>query len=89
MASAKITLGTPKAVSTETTDMVIIGGGICGILAAKNCHDRGLKYKLIEREALLGGNWHLLANAHSYLQVRHPLRVYRHPNLLRKIKPER
>ena len=72
MASAKITLGIPRGVTPEATDMIIVGGGICGILAAKNCHDRGLSYKLIEREACLGGNWHTMANTHSHLQVRPP-----------------
>lgn len=51
-------------------EMIIIGGGICGIIAAKMCHDRNISYILVERQEILGGNWHSLANAHSYLQVR-------------------
>ncbi len=50
-------------------DMVIIGGGICGLLAARQCRDMGLSYTLIEREKRLGGNWHTKANDHSFLQV--------------------
>jgi len=69
MVSAKITLSLPKDLPKESTEMLIVGGGICGILAAKNCHDRGIKYILFERESCLGGNWHTLANTHSYLQV--------------------
>lgn len=69
MASAKVSLVFPTDGPTETTEMIIVGGGICGILAAKKCHDLNIPYKLIEREDKLGGNWHILANAHSYLQV--------------------
>ncbi len=49
--------------------MVIFGGGICGILAAKQCHDRGMKYVVVEKEAKLGGVWHTMANGTSFLQV--------------------
>lgn len=55
--------------SFREVGMVIVGGGICGILAAKMCHDRKLSYCLVEREAVLGGNWFTLANARSSLQV--------------------
>lgn len=50
-------------------DVVIIGGGICGILAARECQKRGLTYAILEKEPQLGGNWYTKANAHSYLQV--------------------
>lgn len=72
MASAKITVGISPKAPTETTEMLIVGGGICGILAAKNCVDSGIKYRLVEKESCLGGNWHTLANTHSYLQVSTP-----------------
>ncbi|KAL6781746.1 hypothetical protein ACKKBF_B09280 [Auxenochlorella protothecoides x Auxenochlorella symbiontica] len=54
-------------------DMVIIGGGICGLLAARQCRDKGLSYTLIEREKRLGGNWHTKANDHSFLQAYEPM----------------
>jgi heterodisulfide reductase subunit A-like polyferredoxin len=69
MASAKVTLGLSPKMMVEETEMVIVGGGICGILAAKQCHDRGMKYVVIEKEAKLGGVWHTMANGTSFLQV--------------------
>ncbi len=71
MASAKVTLGVSSKMQVEETEMVIVGGGICGILAAKQCHDRGMKYVVIEKEAKLGGVWHTMANGTSFLQVRY------------------
>ena len=52
------------------TDMAIVGGGICGILAAKMCGDRRWPYVVVERNEELGGVWGTLANKHSYLQAR-------------------
>jgi hypothetical protein len=69
MATAEVTLGFAPNMKTEKTEMVIIGGGICGILAAKQCHDRGMKYVVVERESKLGGVWHTMANGTSFLQV--------------------
>jgi cation diffusion facilitator CzcD-associated flavoprotein CzcO len=69
MASAKVSVLNRGPASEMHTEMVIVGGGICGILAAKMCTDREIPYKLIERERMLGGNWHSLANSTSYLQV--------------------
>lgn len=69
MASAKVSVVHRPASSEIHTEMVIVGGGICGIIAAKMCTDRKIPYKLIERERILGGNWHSLANSTSYLQV--------------------
>ncbi len=59
----------PPAEVVET-DMIIVGGGICGILAAKMCADRRWPYVLVERNPELGGVWTSLANRHSYLQAR-------------------
>lgn len=52
------------------TDMMIVGGGICGILAAKMCADRRWPYVVVEKNPQLGGVWTTLANRHSYLQAR-------------------
>jgi cation diffusion facilitator CzcD-associated flavoprotein CzcO len=71
MARATITLASSAAPDEELrTEFVIVGGGICGILAAKQCSDRQWPYLVIERNAELGGVWGTLANNHSYLQVR-------------------
>lgn len=59
----------PPVTEPVGRDVVIIGGGICGILAARECQKRGLTYAILEREPQLGGNWYTKANAHSYLQV--------------------
>ena len=53
----------------EQTDVLIVGGGICGVLAAQQCKERGIPFKLIERCGDFGGVWAFRANAHSHLQV--------------------
>ena len=58
-----------KAPVTVETDVVIIGAGICGILAARECHDRGYPYVILDREDQFGGVWNTMANNYSYLQV--------------------
>lgn len=72
MASAKVTLGASPSAPSTRVDMVIVGGGICGILAAKSCVDRGLSYAVIERTGGLGGVWHTMANTTSFLQAFEP-----------------
>ena len=51
-------------------DVCIVGGGICGILAAQGCVQRGLSFVLLEQGEALGGCWQTLANSYSTLQVR-------------------
>lgn len=53
----------------QAVDVVIVGGGLCGVLAAHRCHTTDLTYCLIERQSDLGGVWASLANQHSQLQV--------------------
>lgn len=72
MASATVTLGFSKTAQVDNVDIVIIGGGICGIMAAKKAQERGLKYVVIERTHALGGVWHTMANATSFLQAFEP-----------------
>ena len=55
--------------SGETVDVCIIGGGLCGVMAAHRCQHVGLTYCVIERQSDLGGVWASLANQHSHLQV--------------------
>ena len=69
MATTFVSVASEAAALAQTTEVAIIGGGICGILAAKGCRDRNLPYRLIERGDDLGGNWMTLANGHSYLQA--------------------
>lgn len=54
----------------DIATVAIVGGGICGVLAARECQKRGLTYEIFEKKSQLGGNWYTKANAHSYLQVR-------------------
>lgn len=51
-------------------DVCIVGGGICGILAAHGCVQRGLSFVVVEQGEALGGCWQTLANSYSTLQVR-------------------
>lgn len=59
--------------SAVSTEMLIVGGGISGLLAAKNCAERGIPYLLVDREEILGGNWHSLSNNYSQLQAFEPM----------------
>ena len=57
-------------VPTTAADLVIIGGGISGLLAAQQAKQRGISYILIDRADDLGGIWDTMSNNYSYLQVR-------------------
>lgn len=54
----------------KKVDVCVIGGGICGILAAHGCVERNLSFALLEKGPELGGCWQTLANKYSTLQVR-------------------
>ncbi|KAI7845562.1 hypothetical protein COHA_000852 [Chlorella ohadii] len=71
MAKCSLAVSVPDRAPDEVmeTEMAIVGGGICGILAAKMCGDRRWPYVLVERREELGGVWNTLANNHSYLQA--------------------
>ena len=71
MASANVTVVcSAKPDEVLDTEVTIVGGGICGILAAKQCTDRRWPYVVVDRNDELGGVWGTLANSHSFLQVR-------------------
>ena len=71
MASANVTVVcSAKPDEVLDTEVTIVGGGICGILAAKQCTDRRWPYVVVDRNEELGGVWGTLANSHSFLQVR-------------------
>ncbi len=55
--------------SAKAVDVVIVGGGVCGVLAAHRCLERALTYYIIDRQSDFGGVWASLANQHSHLQV--------------------
>ncbi|PRW20755.1 FAD NAD(P)-binding domain-containing [Chlorella sorokiniana] len=55
-AQCSLTVRLPdRADEVVETEMTIVGGGICGILAAKMCGDRQWPYVLVERSEELGG----------------------------------
>ncbi len=54
---------------TEQVPVVIIGGGICGLLAAERCVREGIRFLLFERGDDYGGNWVVRANTYSHLQA--------------------
>ena len=62
----------PERIMEESNhvDVCIVGGGICGILAAQGCVERGLSFVVLEQGEALGGCWQTLANSYSTLQVR-------------------
>ena len=53
----------------KTVDVVIVGGGVCGVLAAHRCLETALTYYIVDRQCDFGGVWASLANQHSHLQV--------------------
>jgi len=56
--------------NAEQIPVVIIGGGICGLLAAERCVREGIIFLLFERGDDFGGNWFVRANSYSHLQAR-------------------
>ena len=54
----------------EQIPVVIIGGGVCGLLAADRCLREGIDFVLFERGEEYGGNWVVRANTYSHLQAR-------------------
>ncbi|KAK9828833.1 hypothetical protein WJX72_002308 [[Myrmecia] bisecta] len=59
----------PPGVQQGNIEIAILGGGICGVLAAQRCAEAGIPFHLLEREADFGGVWGTLANSHSHLQA--------------------
>lgn len=71
-----------------STDVVIVGGGISGLYAAKKCIESGLSVLILERQSVLGGrihtiyhrNYHVEAGAgrfsHKHRRVRSLLKQY-------------
>ena len=66
----------------EDTGVAIIGAGVCGLLAAQQCSEQGISYKIIEREQQVGGVWKLRANAYSQLQVKPATCMHHHFRML-------
>ena len=67
--------GSASGRADVATDVVIVGGGISGVLAARRCHDAGWPYVIIERDDDFGGIWAHLANKHSDLQASQGVRL--------------
>ena len=58
------------AKAAEQVSVAIIGGGVCGVLAAQRCAKENIPYAVFERCDDFGGNWFVRANSYSHLQVR-------------------
>lgn len=56
--------------STKQVAVAIIGGGVCGVLAAQRCVQEKLSFIIFDRCNDFGGNWFVRANSYSHLQVR-------------------
>ena len=61
--------GSASHIPVDYTEVAIVGGGMCGVICAGRCKDRGISYKIIELQHTIGGVWLNLANQHSSLQV--------------------
>ena len=42
---------------TETLDIIIVGAGVAGLQALRECRELGLRAKILERDAVAGGKW--------------------------------
>lgn len=60
--------------------VVIVGGGICGVLAAQRLSQENIDFLIVERSDSFGGNWVVRANSYSHLQVG-PVNLGRHKDL--------
>lgn len=52
------------------TELTIVGAGVAGVLAAKECIKRNMPFFVVDRNQEIGGVWNTLSNNHSSLQVR-------------------
>ena len=50
-------------------DILIVGGGVCGVLAGRRFAHEGFSYKILEKNDDFGGVWAYRANDYSHLQV--------------------
>lgn len=62
--------GPAEAPWNEDTEIAVVGGGVCGVICAGRCAEKGVPYTIIERQPCYGGVWSNLANANSALQAR-------------------
>ena len=53
----------------KTVEVLVVGGGVCGVLAGQRCAARGISFCIVDEGADFGGIWCTLANGHSQLQV--------------------
>ncbi len=56
----------------EEVYVTVVGGGVCGVLAAQRFGKENLSYKIIEKGEDYGGVWAYRANDYSHLQVTLP-----------------
>jgi len=61
--------GIQETIDFTETDVAIVGAGVVGVIAAKRMQERGIQYKVLERQHDFGGVWHTHGNNHSTLQV--------------------
>lgn len=53
----------------ERVDVLVIGGGVCGVLAGYELRQAGFSYRIVEKRDDYGGVWSYRANEYSHLQV--------------------
>ena len=53
----------------QDVDVLVVGGGVCGVLAGRRFAREGWTYKIIEKNTDYGGVWAYRANNYSHLQV--------------------
>lgn len=53
----------------EKTDVLIVGGGITGLYAARECLKKGLQFVVVEQRDVFGGIWSQYANTTSQVNT--------------------
>jgi len=58
--------------NVKKVDMVIVGAGVCGLIAAEEIKKKGKSYMILEKSTEVGGCWVQAANKTSHVAVSEP-----------------
>jgi len=58
--------------NVKQVDMIIVGAGVCGLIAAEEIKKKGKSYMILEKSVEVGGCWVQAANKTSHVAVSEP-----------------